>query len=77
MLAAALKKTGSPDATALRDALPTVTWDSYWGGTGKLYPVKDRQGAAMAWGIPISKYDAKTQSLANIGFGLPPSLGGQ
>ncbi len=74
MLAAALKKAGSPDTTALKDALPTVTWESYMGGTGKLYPVGTRQGATFNFGAPVSVYDAKKQALVNVSFALPSSL---
>lgn len=74
MLAAAMKKAGSADATAIKEALPTVTWDSYWGGTGKLYPVGDRGGASVVYGMPVSAYDAKNKALVNVAFGLPPRL---
>ncbi len=74
MLEAAMKKAGSADPTALKDVMPTVEWDSLWGGKGKLYPVGDRQGVTMNFGMPVSVYDAKGEKLVNVGFGLPPAL---
>ncbi|MDO8491743.1 MAG: ABC transporter substrate-binding protein [Dehalococcoidia bacterium] len=74
MLAAAMKKANSVDTTAIRDTLPTIEWDSYWGGKGKLYPVKDRPGATMNFGMPVSVCDSKNTALVNVGFGLPPAL---
>ncbi|MDO8491634.1 MAG: ABC transporter substrate-binding protein [Dehalococcoidia bacterium] len=71
VLEAALIKAGTPDTTALKDALPTVEWDSYFGGKGKLYPVKDRPGVTLVYGMPVSVYDAKAQKLVNVGFGVP------
>lgn len=74
MLEAALKKAGTADPTVLKDTFGAVEWESYFGGKGKLFPVKDRPGATFLYGMPVSVYDAKTKSLVNVAFGQSAKL---
>ncbi|MDO8491742.1 MAG: ABC transporter substrate-binding protein [Dehalococcoidia bacterium] len=73
MLEAALVKAGTADTTVLKNTFPTVEWDSYHGGKGKLWEVNGRL-ATFLYGMPVSVYNAKDKKLVNVGFGLPPRL---
>ncbi|MDO8490992.1 MAG: ABC transporter substrate-binding protein [Dehalococcoidia bacterium] len=72
MIKAAVELSGSTDATAMRDAMPRIEWDSVFGGKGKLASVGDRPGATVVHLMPVAKYDYAANKLVNVAQAIPP-----
>lgn len=70
-LTAGMKLAGSVDSAAVRDAMPSATWDSIYGGNGKFY---EKLGRKCAFYYPIVIGTVRDGKMVNLGVATPTQM---